>query len=155
MSSTYPISWHSASLCCFFIYKQLIFLCMLCSNFIEYVLRMKHELEIHCQFLFHLSYDSKLQCFFHDEYLEMAKLLKNVFKLARNWTKWCLDYVILLFHSVFPTLDWGWERNIRIFRGRRGMQNFQRQGRNILGGNQIFLDRGRWVTQNRDTKIIL
>ena len=27
-------------------------------------------------------------------------------------------------HSVYPTLDWGWERNFRILRGRGGMKNF-------------------------------
>ena len=58
-------------------------------------------------------------------------------------------------HSVFPPLDLGWERNFGIFRGRGGMKNFQRQGRNFLGGSQIFLDQAGGGTQHCDTKIIL
>ena len=48
-----------------------------------------------------------------------------------------------LIHSVFPTLDWGWEIFFGISRGRGGMKNFQRQGRNFLGGESNFSGSGR------------
>ena len=51
-----------------------------------------------------------------------------------NWAK---NHIIWFFlrqrrlHSVFPTLDWGWERNFGIFRG-RAHKNYPVQDLNII-----------------------
>ena len=46
--------------------------------------------------------------------------------------------------SVFPTLNSGWERNFGIFRGREGgIENFEKQGKYILGGESNFSGSGK------------
>ena len=52
-------------------------------------------------------------------------------------------------YSVFPTLDSGWERNFRIFRGMGAMENFEKQGRNVVGGIKFF-----WIRQGGNFIIV-
>ena len=55
----------------------------------------------------------------------------------------------------FPPWTEGGEEILEFSEAGGGMKNFQRQGRNFLGRNQIFLDQAGGGTQNCDTKIIL
>ena len=76
-------------------------------------------------------------CLNHWELPILARSCLYMYSLERG----LISPLFLTPHSVFPTLDWGWERNFGILWGRDGSGKFSEAGEEFFReGNQIFLD---------------
>ena len=122
------------------------------TTLLEYTTTLILRFEEYCMYIIHVTFfSSALRMRQH----YLLKVLNTVWQTHFGISRyaWQTHFSInTYFHAILHlckryliqgkvnvcTLDWEWERNFGIFRGREGMENFQRQGRNFLGGRIKF-----------------